>query len=200
MKHRRPQERGKKKNAPVVPLKRCMTIEGREWTYLVTKSLVKIRDADGKTTTISREKFHNFPTVTPADVKRFILNGLKPVDYTNDTRRAEWEKLVEDGDIFVDDDGDPLDPEDDFYPEHAKLKAAKDDLEKIGGFLEWLTGEREIVLCTRRPGQEIDNIWMPLGDERSIEKLLAEYFQIDEARLETEKRAILEAQRKANAT
>src|SRR5579885_1906363 len=199
MKQRRPQERGKKKVQPVTPLKRHMTVKGREWSYLVTKSVVKVRDDEGNTTTLAREKFHSFATVTPADVKRFIQNDLKPVDYTNDTRRAEWEKQVEDGDIFVDDDGDPLDPEDDFYPEHAKLKAAKDDLEKIGGFLEWLTGEREIVLCTRRPDQEIDNIWMPIGGERSVEKLLAEYFEIDEAKLEAEKRSILEAQRKANA-
>ncbi len=175
-------------------LKRVLSIKGCEWSYLVTKSLVKVRDNTGKTTTISREKFHDFATVTPADVKRFILNGLKPFDYSKDDARAEWERKFGDGEIFADDDGgDPLDPEDDFYPEHAKLQKVKDESQTIGEFLDWLTNERPsgvVFLCERHPTHEVGDIWVPFN--KGIERLLAEYFEIDEKKLESEKRQIQE--------
>lgn len=199
MRQRRPQVRGNRTRKTVTPLKRPLTVKGREWSYLVTKSLVKVRDDQGETTTISREKFHSFSVVTPADVKRFILNGLKPYDYSKEPGRAEWERKLEDGEIFADDDGDPLDPEDDYYPEHAKLAKVKDESQKIGQFLDWLTNERPngvIFLCERHPTHQVGDLWVPF--DKGIEKLLAEYFGIDEKKLEAEKRQMLEEQRKLN--
>lgn len=85
------------------------------------------------------------------------------------------------------------------FPEHAKLAAVKGQSQAIGDFLEWLSGGRPdgpVFLCERRPGVEIDNIWAPIT--ASADRLLAEYFGIDPAKLEQEKRMILAAQRKAN--
>ncbi len=169
-----------------------MTVNGQEWTFEITASSVVIRDSGGRQTSTPREKFHCFETVTTSDVKRFIMNGLKPVDYSTDERRARWQ--VKHG-AFV--GKNVTDPE---HPEHAKLEAVKDQSQAIGDFLEWLGNDRPdgpIFLCERRRDVEIDNIWVPTG--ASAEKLLAEYFDIDTKKLEAEKRAILEAQRKANA-
>ncbi len=169
-----------------------MTVNGRRWSFEITESAVVIRDPDGKQTSTPREKFHCFDTVTTQDVKRFILNDLKPVDYSRDARRAGWQ--VKHG-AFVGKNVTGTD-----YPEHAKLEAVKDQSQAIGDFLEWLGNDRPngpVFLCERRENAHVDNIWAPTS--ASTERLIAEYFDIDEKKLEAEKRAILAAQRKANA-
>ncbi len=169
-----------------------MTVNGQEWTFEITANSVVVRDSDGKQTSTPREKFHCFETVTTSDVKRFILNGLKPVDYSSDERRARWQ--AKHGAFVGKNTTEPT------YPEHAKLEAVKDQSQVIGDFLEWLGNDRPggpIFLCERRENAHVDNIWAPTG--ASTERLIAEYFDIDEKKLETEKRAILDAQRKANA-
>ena len=223
MTQRRHQERGKKQARVQKPLKRSMTIDDKEWSYDVSAVYMRVRSPEGKTIKLTRAEFHRFATITPADVKRFILNGLDPVDYpfggdrekwqrlhdgmddedeAEDELNAEeeWERKVESGEIFVDEDGDPLDPADELYPEHAKLKKAQDKSQAIGEFLDWLSNERpkgNIFLCERHPTHEVGDLWMPFN--QGSERLLAEYFGIDEAKLEAEKRKILDAQRKANA-
>ena len=63
------------------------------------------------------------------------------------------------------------------YPEHEKLKAIHHESQAIGSFLEWM--KSEYPKETRLPPY-------------SIQFLLAEYFEIDEDKLELEKRAMLE--------
>jgi hypothetical protein len=64
------------------------------------------------------------------------------------------------------------------YPEHEKLKEIQPKSQAIGDFLEWM--KAEFPKETRLPPY-------------SIPFLLAEYFEIDEAELEREKRAMLES-------
>jgi hypothetical protein len=72
------------------------------------------------------------------------------------------------------------------HPECDKLLAVKERSQAIGEFLEWLTGEKGVVLAT----------WFPPGRLESggyrIEKLLAEFFEIDLDKVEQEKRVMLE--------
>jgi predicted Rossmann fold nucleotide-binding protein DprA/Smf involved in DNA uptake len=70
------------------------------------------------------------------------------------------------------------------FPEHDKLHAIKDQSQRIGDFLEWLSS-RGYVICT---WDEHD--W-PRPEHRRIEEWLADYFQIDLKRLEEEKLAML---------
>lgn len=87
------------------------------------------------------------------------------------------------------------------YPEHDKLAAVADDSHTIGEFLEWLSGEG-ITLCTWRDRATIDQDMLQAGvvfieaDHHypvgwSLEETLARYFDIDQNKLEAEKRALL---------
>jgi hypothetical protein len=77
------------------------------------------------------------------------------------------------------------------YPEHEKLKKIQDQSQICGEFLEWLNSEYEIVLCQSRGKLDL---YYPCSQSR--EKLLAEFFDIDLDKLETEKRQMLEEMRK----
>lgn len=70
----------------------------------------------------------------------------------------------------------------DSYPEHDKLHAIHDQSQQIGMFLDWLheTYPEESAELPR------------------ITKLLAEYFEIDENKLEEEKRRMLDKCRAHN--
>lgn len=83
------------------------------------------------------------------------------------------------------------------YPEHDKLHAIKDQSQAIGAFLDWLQNEREptIVLCTRTQ-YKWDNLYQPA--HVPIPDLLAEYFEINQDKLEEEKVAMLDKIRKAH--
>jgi hypothetical protein len=87
------------------------------------------------------------------------------------------------------------------YPEHEKIVALKGDNTKIGDFLTWLD-EQGVRLCkleeddedeaaNRRRARARDYVpW-----NQSIEKILAAYFEIDQAKLDAEKQAMYNALR-----
>jgi hypothetical protein len=76
-------------------------------------------------------------------------------------------------------------------PEHERLQRISADSQTIGAFLDWLMHERE----PRTDLYERKFIaWTPCP--QSIQSLLAEYFKIDQSKLEAEKVAMLEAIRR----
>ena len=84
------------------------------------------------------------------------------------------------------------------YPEHEKLGAIKDKSQAIGEFLDWLRSEKDVVLCCRQESTivQVEDGWEgdPAGyypAKLTTERLLTEYFGIDQVRLEQEKRAML---------
>lgn len=79
------------------------------------------------------------------------------------------------------------------FPEHKKLRAIKDRSQVIGEFLEWLQGEKGFALAT----------WCSHGEfldpaRFNVNQLLAEFFEIDQEKLEAEKLAMLDQMRTAN--
>lgn len=109
------------------------------------------------------------------------------------------------------------------YPEHEKLRALGGKNQETGDFLEWLKDTKRYVLalhvqrcekCEREWDPDSDGYckhcaWKPrFTDEPTVRlepsfartaDLLAEYYGIDQARLEAEKRAMLDALREANS-
>ena len=75
------------------------------------------------------------------------------------------------------------------YPEHEKLAKIKDESQSIGEFLSWLRQDRWICEL-----DEVKDQFYPTRE--SIESLLAEYFGINQDKLEQEKRQILAELRK----
>jgi hypothetical protein len=100
------------------------------------------------------------------------------------------------------------------YPEHAKMKACQRESQTIGEFLDWLqggglnspAGGRHSFLdlgCPEGcPGNHPREYYIRDRDGDSvplnIEKILQTYFEIDAAKLEAERLAMLEAQRALN--
>lgn len=98
------------------------------------------------------------------------------------------------------------------YPEHEKLHKIKDESWAIGEFLEWLPTIGIHLAQWVCPGHlkpfTLDEWFHDTSDEcdnpllvyahKHVETLLAEHFKIDLDVLETEKRAMLEAQRALN--
>lgn len=83
-------------------------------------------------------------------------------------------------------------------PEHDKVLAIKKESQTIGAFLEWL-GEQGYSICSLEIiGQNIMredlHEWFPTG--RSTNTWLEEYFEIDGAELNREKKQILVQLRK----
>lgn len=87
------------------------------------------------------------------------------------------------------------------YPEHEKLKLVAEQSQTVGAFLDWLRDEKGISLTVRhehttscredgyvRCGYS-QGEYMPA--HTTPHKLLAEFFEIDEKKIETEKRAML---------
>ena len=74
------------------------------------------------------------------------------------------------------------------YPEHIKLKAVAEKTQAISEFLSWCADEKDIYLGEHVDGSELN------GPGRTQE-LIAEFFDIDQSKIETEKRAMLEAMR-----
>lgn len=84
------------------------------------------------------------------------------------------------------------------YPEHEKLSKVKDQSQEIGQFIDWL-GKKNMAIGKffERSGE--CNSWEVFEPTKiGIEKLLAEYFEINLTVLETEKRLMLDEQRKLN--
>lgn len=77
-------------------------------------------------------------------------------------------------------------------PELDKLTAIKDQSQTIGAFLDWYRSEEgggHLCVLVEDEDRETADFF---HDHRSIEGLLAKYFEIDLAKIEAEKLAILE--------
>lgn len=79
----------------------------------------------------------------------------------------------------------------DKYPEHEKLKEIQPDSQKIGEFLEWLQDEKRLELC-HFVGDEL------VPSYTSKMQLLAEFFEIDQKKIEEEKQAMIDEMRRLN--
>jgi hypothetical protein len=98
------------------------------------------------------------------------------------------------------------------YPEHDKLRKISDESQSIGAFLEWLTGDRGLVIakyhqhddgCGRIPRDSVNHpaecgyVDDQLEASRvGIQGLLAEYFEISLVEIEQENRRLLRQIRK----
>jgi hypothetical protein len=80
------------------------------------------------------------------------------------------------------------------YPEHDKLKAVQEESQCIGEFLD--TCGYTLAKWSKEPHLVDYAELVPVGN---IPDILAEYFDIDQNKLEEEKRAMLEKMRTANA-
>jgi hypothetical protein len=88
------------------------------------------------------------------------------------------------------------------YPEHDKLRSVKDRSQIIGDFLSWLQEEQSVVLAKSHRHnancvEEGDRVCGVENNQlvpefRSIPQWLAQYFDIDEYKLEEEKRSMLD--------
>ncbi len=81
------------------------------------------------------------------------------------------------------------------YPEHEKLKALNGANQTVGDFIEWLFGKYELAEWNTNQELSEDEL---VPAHRSRDGLLAEFFNIDQNRLEEEKRAMLDEIRRAN--
>lgn len=97
------------------------------------------------------------------------------------------------------------------YPEHEKMRAMRERSQACGEFLEWLSAQglvlaryhEHVNACYEDdvfdPPRQIRmrkicgfTEGVPFAASYQVEKLLAEFFHIDLAKLEDEKRAMLE--------
>lgn len=76
------------------------------------------------------------------------------------------------------------------YPEHEKLQKIQDQSQMIGDFLSWLQEEKGLSLCSYQGEKHKIDLWCPTDANTS--KLLADYFEIDEKKLEEEKQKMLQ--------
>lgn len=89
------------------------------------------------------------------------------------------------------------------YPEHEKLKAVQVESQAIGEFIEEWCSQRGYALCQlvdsgKRTGfgAEVVMEYTPVAN---VVGLLAEFFGIDQDKIEAEKRAMLGAMRAQGA-
>jgi DNA polymerase III epsilon subunit-like protein len=78
------------------------------------------------------------------------------------------------------------------YPEHQKLIALEGKNDTVGQFIEWLA-DSNYVIC------EYDQMGRYHPVSRPITSWLAQYFGIDPAKIEQEKRAMIDLIRAADA-
>ena len=83
---------------------------------------------------------------------------------------------------------------DELYPEHKKLMAIADKSRAIGQFIYWLEEEKDLYLM-RQPDEDQEFLLSHVYRTESITDLLAEYFEIDQQKIEAEKQAMFEAMR-----
>ncbi len=82
-------------------------------------------------------------------------------------------------------------------PELDKMTKVQDKSQTIGVFLDWLSNEKELEICTYDDDDE-DPAYHSCHE--TIEQLLAEYFDIDLVKCENERRKILEGLQKKAKT
>jgi hypothetical protein len=75
------------------------------------------------------------------------------------------------------------------YPECERLKAVSGESQAIGNFIEWLGEERMFIVKYEKVEGYRDEQALPVT--KSIEQMLADYFDIDLKKVEKERRAIL---------
>ena len=80
------------------------------------------------------------------------------------------------------------------YPEHDKVRAVKNESQRLGAFIEWLN-EKDMQICEGEEGLHGVR-WYPTT--KNIERLLAEYFEIDLQKVGEEKDAMVAEMRSAN--
>ena len=73
-------------------------------------------------------------------------------------------------------------------PELDKMSEFTDSSQIIGEFVDWMTGERGIVLAEYR--EDVEQDW-PIPICININELLAEYYGVDLKKVEEERRDIL---------
>lgn len=84
----------------------------------------------------------------------------------------------------------------DNYPEHMKLDKIKNLSQACGEFIEWLQCEKGVFLAVYDKKSTFGDLYRA---NIPTHVLLAEFFEIDEKKLEAEKRAMLDSIRAANA-
>jgi hypothetical protein len=87
------------------------------------------------------------------------------------------------------------------YPECEKMHKVSETSNQIGYFIDWLRGTKEIVFSKWYLNEDGDpeenDILLP--EFPDMEKLLAEFFNIDLNKVEAERCVMLDEIRKANA-
>jgi hypothetical protein len=93
------------------------------------------------------------------------------------------------------------------YPEHEKLTAIVEQSQAVGEFLAWCAEEKGYALAVWEPRQRrdskgrfshnrVEQRMHPVATP--TRRLLSEFFQIDDAKIDAEKRAMLQAMCEAN--
>lgn len=85
------------------------------------------------------------------------------------------------------------------YPEHAKLSAVMETSHAIGEFIDYGLPRMGLVLCEKPLSRRNQSRW-PSPTNRSIQRILAEWFEIDLDKIEDEKRAMLASMRAAQGS
>lgn len=84
-------------------------------------------------------------------------------------------------------------------PELEKIASNRDDSQKIGEFLAWLSDAMSIDLCISDGVCPDGDHEMYFPTDLNTEKLLAEYFEIDLNKAEKERQGLLDELRASNA-
>lgn len=82
-------------------------------------------------------------------------------------------------------------------PECEKLVKVSEESNKIGGFLEWLTGEEGAYICKWE--EKYESFYTIYTGNNGINQVLAKYYNIDLDKVEQERRALLEWIREAQS-
>jgi len=129
-----------------------------------------------------QEMITQYGVVLQFPVREGALQGTDRVIFKTNTSGASW--------WFADDyDWKLIELKKIECPECDKIVAVQEKSQEIGDFIEWLGNKKDLHLC----------FWENQYNYRmntTIEKLLAEYFEIDLEKVENEKQAILDELRK----
>jgi hypothetical protein len=79
------------------------------------------------------------------------------------------------------------------YPECEKMAAIADKSQIINDFIEWFMNKKDIFVCKFDEGSNGYYVW-----GYSMEKILAEFFDIDLYKIEKERRQMLDEIRGKN--
>lgn len=77
-------------------------------------------------------------------------------------------------------------------PELDRLKAVSEQSQIIGAFLDWLQCDTDLTICEQVESHRRSDDTLYLPASIGIEELLARYFEIDLAKIESERRTLLD--------